>query len=111
MLRPLVGRRRSGFDYEALARRIKERYQVETSAAEVARWTMEAVRRNMGEEARRNAKSRDEWIYDNDPLYREIVDIARTDFKIKPSEKFSTESFSGSFISPPRSFSPGTPMR
>ncbi len=49
----------------------------------------------------RDVLSRNEWLYNNIPIYREAVDFTgKTDFKIKPSSRFHGEDFTGAFISP-----------
>lgn len=64
-------------------------------------FAVEAARENMQDSRRRGIENRNQWLYDNFPLYREIVDFTgSTDFLIKPAHRFTGEEFTGSFISP-----------
>lgn len=50
--------------------------------------------------AKERVKRRNDWLYENVDLYRQVIDVAGSDFKIKPSLTFDGEDFTGSFISP-----------
>ena len=49
--------------------------------------------------AKERVKRRNDWLYENVDLYRQVIDVAGSDFKIKPSFAFNGEDFTGSFIS------------
>ena len=98
MLRPIVGRNQSGFDKEALARNIKERYGVDVTPVEALLWAREAARQNYVEEMRRQRKVRDEWLYNNNLLWKQAVDYAGSEnFKVRVSERMNDRELSGTF--------------
>jgi len=98
MLRPLVGSKRSGFDHAKLAARIKEQHGVDVSPVEVAVWINEAIRKNAGERARNNAKIRNEWLYENNTLWKQAVDYAGSEnFKVRVSERMKDRNLEGTF--------------
>ena len=76
MLRPIVGRNQANFDKEVLARNLKERYGVDVSPVEALLWAREAARQNFVEEMRRQRQVRDEWLYNNNLLWKQAVDYA-----------------------------------
>ena len=49
--------------------------------------------------AKERVKRRNDWLYENVDLYRQVIDVAGSDFKIKPSLTFDGDDFTGSFIS------------
>jgi len=98
MLRPLVGRKRSGFDPAKLAAQVKERYGVDVTPAEVAVWLNEAIRQNAGEMARNTAKIRNEWLYNNNALWKLAVDYAGSEnFKVRVSDRMKDRNLEGTF--------------
>ena len=98
MLRPIVGMTQVGFDKEALARNIKERYGVDVSPAEALLWAREASRQNFVEHRRRQNKIRDEWLYENNLLWKLAVDYAGSEnFKVRVSDRMNDRELSGTF--------------
>jgi len=98
MLRPIVGRNQANFDKEALARNIKERYGVDVSPVEALLWAREAARQNYVEEMRRQRKVRDQWLYENNLLWKQAVDYAGSEnFKVRVSERMNDRELSGTF--------------
>ena len=98
MLRPLVGRKRSGFDHAKLAAQIKKQHGVDVTPAEVAVWLNEAIRQNAGEMACSTAKIRNEWLYNNNALWKQAVDYAGSDdFKVRVSERMKDRNLEGTF--------------
>ena len=74
---------------------------VEISEQDAWEFALEAVRQNIAFARKRSEERRNQWLYENYPLYKECVDFCGSaDFKIKPSIRFSGEAFSGSWISP-----------
>ena len=74
---------------------------VEISEQDAWEFALEAVRQNIAFARKRSDERRNQWLYENYPLYKECVDFCGSaDFKIKPSIRFSGEAFSGSWISP-----------
>lgn len=58
----------------------------------------EAMQQNERELRERGKKRRDDWIYENEPLYRLVVDFARSDkFTLVP-DSFTGEKFTGTWI-------------
>ena len=98
MLRPLVGRKRSGFDNAKLAAEIKQRHGVDVTPAEVAVWLNEAIRQNAGEMARNTARIRNEWLYNNNALWKQAVDYAGSEnFKVRVSDRMKDRNLEGTF--------------
>jgi hypothetical protein len=58
-----------------------------------------AAAENKSAIAKERVKRRNDWLYENVDLYRQVIDVAGSDFKIKPSLTFDGEDFTGSFIS------------
>lgn len=53
------------------------------------------------EKRRRNEKRRDEWLYQNNQLWRDVVDfIGNGEVIIRPAYRFEGTDFTGTFISP-----------
>ena len=63
-------------------------------------YAVEACRENQEEARQRSIQRRNNWLYENFPLYREVVDFCGEDFIIKPAYRFTGEAFSGAWISP-----------
>ena len=98
MLRPIVGKVQSGFDKEVLARNLKERYGVDVSPVEALLWAREAARQNYVEEMRRQRKVRDQWLYENNLLWKQAVDYAGSEnFKVRVSDRMNDRELSGTF--------------
>ena len=98
MLRPIVGMTQVGFDKEALARNLKERYGVDVSPAEALLWAREASRQNFVEHRKRQNKIRDEWLYENNLLWKQAVDYAGSEnFKVRVSDRMNDRELSGTF--------------
>lgn len=109
VLRPYVGYylAREDADYQAHLKSLG----IDVDVHDAHAFAVLAMRENQADQAARSAekrkktiearnKARSEYLYNSIPLYREAIDFAGTeDFKIKPSEKFWPEEFSGSFIS------------
>ena len=99
ILQPYVGMNteREPVDY----RKYLAEHGVEISDQDAWEFALEAVRQNIAFARKRNEERRNQWFYENYPLYKECVDFCGSaDFKIKPSLRFSGEAFSGSWISP-----------
>ena len=99
ILQPYVGMNteREPMDY----RKYLAEHGVEISDQDAWEFALEAVRQNIAFARKRNEERRNQWFYENYPLYKECVDFCGSaDFKIKPSLRFSGEAFSGSWISP-----------
>lgn len=98
VLKPLVGTyaEKSAADYaQYLAGK-----GVELPEADARYFALEAVRENMAAARQRSNKARGDWLYENLPLWRKVVDFAGgEDFKIRPSLRFIGQEFSGSWIS------------
>ena len=98
MLRPIVGKTQLGLDKDQLSRNLKERYGVDVSPAEAWIWANEAVRLNRIEHTRRLNQVRDEWLYENNLLWKQAVDYAGSpDFKVRVSDHMSDRELSGTF--------------
>lgn len=109
VLRPYVGYylAKDDADYQAHLKSLG----IDVDVHDAHAFAVLAMRENQADQAARSAekrkktiearnKARSEYLYNSIPLYREAIDFAGTeDFKIKPSEKFWPEEFSGSFIS------------
>ena len=98
MLRPIVGKTQLGLDKDQLSRNLKERYGVDVSPAEAWIWANEAVRLNRIEHTRRLNQVRDEWLYENNLLWKQAVDYAGSpDFKVRVSDRMKDRELSGTF--------------
>ena len=109
VLRPYVGYylAKDDADYQAHLKSLG----IDVDVRDAHAFAVLAMRENLADRAARSAEkrkksiearnqARSEYLYNSIPLYREAIDFAGTeDFKIKPSEKFWPEEFSGSFIS------------
>ena len=99
ILQPYTGMNaeREPVDY----RKYLAEHGVEISEQDAWEFALEAVRQNIAFARKRSEERRNQWLYENYPLYKECVDFCGSaDFKIKPSLRFSGEAFSGSWISP-----------
>ena len=99
ILQPYVGMNteREPVDYQ----KYLAEHGVEISEQDAWEFALEAVRQNIAFARKRSEERRNQWLYENYPLYKECVDFCGSaDFKIKPSIRFSGEAFSGSWISP-----------
>lgn len=63
-------------------------------------FAVEACRENQEEARQRSSQRRNNWLYENFPLYREAVDFCGENFIIKPAYRFTGEKFTGAWISP-----------
>ncbi len=83
------------------AKKMLDKFGIHLDDVEARIIAIEAIRENQKDARERGIRRRNEWLYNNIPLYREAVDFTgKTDFKIKPSSRFHGEVFTGSFISP-----------
>ena len=99
ILKPYVGTfaDRSKSDY---AKYLSDQGVKLSSEEDALDFAFEAARQNNREARQRARKRRDDWIYENNPLWREVVDFCgTTEFKIRPSYRFAGEDFSGTWIS------------
>jgi len=78
-----------------------EKHGVKVSPDDAFILAVQAAKENLAEARKEGIRKREEWLYENYPFYREVVDFTgKTDFIIKPSHRFQGESFTGSWISP-----------
>lgn len=99
MMRPIVGEYPKQ-DGDYYAKQMRDKFGVHVDSVEAWVIAIEAVRENQLEARRRGIRLRNKWLYENFPLYREVVDFCGENFIIKPAYRFTGEKFSGSWISP-----------
>ena len=99
MMRPIVGEYPKQ-DGDYYAKQMRDKFGVHVDSVEAWVIAIEAVRENQLEALRRGIRLRNKWLYENFPLYREVVDFCGENFIIKPAYRFTGEKFSGSWISP-----------
>lgn len=97
MLKPYAGivLDRDGADYaKYLAAK-----GVDIPAEDARIFALEATRENMKTARERAAKRRNDWLFENVPVWRDVVEaIGSENFKIVPSLRFRDEEMSGTFI-------------
>lgn len=97
MLKPYAGIMldRDGADYAAyLAAK-----GVNIPAEDARIFAFEATRENMKTARERAAKRRNDWLYENVPVWQDVVSVTGSEnFKIVPSKSFRDEEMSGTFI-------------
>lgn len=97
MLKPYAGIMldRDGADYAAyLAAK-----GVNIPAEDARIFALEATRENMKTARERAAKRRNDWLYENVPVWQDVVSVTGSEnFKIVPSMRFRDEEMSGTFI-------------
>lgn len=97
MLKPYAGIMldRDGADYAAyLAAK-----GVNIPAEDARIFALEATRENMKTARERAAKRRNDWLYENVPVWQDVVSVTGSEnFKIVPSKSFRDEEMSGTFI-------------
>lgn len=97
MLKPYAGIMldRDGADYAAyLAAK-----GVNIPAEDARIFALEATRENMKTARERAAKRRNDWLYENIPVWQDVVSVTGSEnFKIVPSMRFRDEEMSGTFI-------------
>lgn len=71
---------------------------IEVNEAEAHMFAVLALRENEEAGKARRTKQRDDWLYENVPVWREVVDQLGPDFKIQPSQRFRGEEMSGTFL-------------
>lgn len=97
LLRPFVGVYMSKSDAEIVD--YLRRHGVELSEEEAHAFHKLASDENRAEARRRSAKQRNEWLYENVPVWQQTVDaVGSENFKIVPSMRFRDEEMSGTFI-------------
>ena len=97
MLKPYAGivLDRDGADYaKYLAAK-----GVDIPAEDARMFALEATRENMKTARERAAKRRNDWLYENVPVWQDVVSVTGSEnFKIVPSMRFRDEEMSGTFI-------------
>lgn len=97
MLKPYAGivLDRDGADYaKYLAAK-----GVDIPAEDARMFALEATRENMKAARERGVKRRNDWLFENVPVWRDVVEaIGSENFKIVPSLRFRDEEMSGTFI-------------
>ncbi|MBS1369738.1 MAG: hypothetical protein HPZ91_07245 [Lentisphaeria bacterium] len=97
MLKPYAGivLDRDGADYaKYLAAK-----GVDISATDARMFALEATRENMKAAREKATKRRNDWLFENVPVWRDVVEaIGSENFKIVPSMRFRDEEMSGTFI-------------
>lgn len=97
LLRPFVGVYMSKSDAEIVD--YLRRHGVELSEEEAHAFHKLASDENRTEARKRSAKQRNDWLYENVPVWQQTVDAAGSEnFKIVPSMRFRDEEMSGTFI-------------
>ena len=99
-LKPYVGRAMERSDADYLKHLRKNGFNV-ASEEDAHVFASEAKSANERDARIQGAKSRDEWLIQNNYWFGKLFEITgKTDFVIRPSNKFIGEEFTGSFISP-----------
>ncbi len=99
-LKPYVGRAMERSDADYLKHLRKNGFNV-ASEEDAHVFASEAQNANERDARIQGAKSRDEWLIQNNYWFGKLFEITgKTDFVIRPSNKFIGEEFTGSFISP-----------
>lgn len=97
LLRSFVGVYMSKSDAEIVD--YLRRHGVELSEEEAHAFHKLASDENRAEARKRSAKQRNDWLYENVPVWQQTVDAAGSEnFKIVPSMRFRDEEMSGTFI-------------
>ena len=99
ILKPYVGTvlERTPEEYQKY---LAEHAFAEVSADDARYFAVLAMKANQAAVRARAAEQRDNWLYENFPLYRAAVDAGGSGFVIRPGRQFEGTEFTGSWISP-----------
>lgn len=97
LLRPFVGPAMTRSDAEIVDYLRRHGVEIDEPAAHF--FHKSATDENRAAARRRNEKQRSDWLFENVPVWRNVVEVTgKENFKITPSMRFRGEEMSGTFI-------------